>query len=83
VAVFVPNSYSETRALSATSTLSVATGSDVQTPPCLTQNEQVQARAAMCGASPSHSSVNAMLPQWQLPRISTAARRGPAGCSHA
>src|SRR5438045_9050049 len=46
-----------------------AFGLDVQTPPCLTQNEQLHARAGISGGSPSHSRSNAILPQWHLPRI--------------
>ena len=40
-----------------------ARGLEVQTPPCLTQNEQPQARAGISRGSPSQSSSKAMLPQ--------------------
>ena len=44
-------------------TASLELGFDVQTPPCLTQNEQSHARAGISTGSPSHSSSNAILPQ--------------------
>ncbi len=44
-------------------TASLEFGFDVQTPPCLTQNEQPHARAGISAVSPSHSSSKAMLPQ--------------------
>src|ERR1051326_7266257 len=43
---------------------------DVHTPPCLAQNEQVQARAGISPGSGSHTSWNAILPQWQAPAMS-------------
>src|SRR5579862_5995021 len=67
-------------------TLSVPAGWEVHTPPCFTQNEQPQARAAITAGSGSQLSVKAMLPQWQRPRISTSAVRRrlvPLGCLRA
>ena len=61
--VFVPNTYFETSAGSFTTTSSVPSGFDVQTPPCFTQNVHVQARAGISTGSGSHASVKAMLPQ--------------------
>src|SRR5437899_10011874 len=49
-----------------------ASGVDVQTPPCLKQNEHPHARAGISGGSPPHSSSRAMLAQWHVPLISTS-----------
>src|SRR5262245_49271089 len=46
-------------------------GQAVQTPPCLVQNEQVQARAGISDGSGTQLSENDMLPQWHFPEIST------------
>jgi hypothetical protein len=70
VAVFVPKAYLETRAGSATVTLSEPVGQVVQTPSCLVQNEHVQARAGIADGSGVHVRANDMLPQWHLPVIS-------------
>src|SRR5262245_12464851 len=69
-AVSVPKEYCDTRAGCLTSILSEPAGQEVQTPPCLTQNEQVQARAGISDGSGRQSSVNEMFRQWQLPEIS-------------
>ena len=45
-------------------------GSDVHTPPCFVQNEQLQARAGISVGSGNQFSSKEMLPQWQPPRIS-------------
>jgi hypothetical protein len=37
------------------------------------QKEQVQARAKISAGSGSHRNSNEMLPQWQLPHMSTGA----------
>src|SRR5579859_4843081 len=66
----VPNWYFDTAEGSATSTRSSLAGFDVHTPPWLVQNVQPHARAGMRSGSGSQVSVKAMLPQWQLPRIS-------------
>src|SRR5919108_1484535 len=71
-AVFVPKAYLETSDGSFTTTLSVPRGLEVQTPPCLTQNVQPQARAGISAGSGSQVSENEMFPQWHLPRISMA-----------
>jgi hypothetical protein len=63
-AVHVPNAYLDTREDCRTTTTRDAPGLDVQTPPCLVQNEQVQARAGISAGSGSHLRVNAMLRQW-------------------
>jgi hypothetical protein len=65
--VRVPKEYLETRDGSRTLTFSEAFGLDVQTPPCLTQKEQLQARAGISEGSGSQASSNVMLAQWQLP----------------
>ena len=62
-AVFVPNSYLETRDGSLTDTLSDPVGHEVQTPPCFTQNVQPQARAGIADGSGFHVSSKEMLPQ--------------------
>ena len=69
-AVFVPNSYFDTADGSSTATFSEPVGHEVQTPPCFTQNEQVQARAGMTEGSGSHASVKEMFEQWHFPEIS-------------
>src|SRR5215831_19300264 len=69
-AVRVPCAYFDMSAGSFTVTSSAPLGYDVHTPPCLTQNEQPQARACISFGLGSHASAKAMLPQWHLPRIS-------------
>src|SRR5579864_185459 len=69
-AVFVPKAYFPASEGSLTFTFSEPVGQDVQTPPCLTQNEQVQARAGISVGSGFQVSANEMFPQWQLPEIS-------------
>src|SRR5262252_5983985 len=69
-AVRVPCAYFETSEGSLTVTSSDPRGFEVHTPPCLMQNEQLQARAWISAGLGSHMSENAMLPQWHLPRIS-------------
>jgi hypothetical protein len=44
-------------------------GLEVHTPPCLMQNEQVQARAGISAGSGSHVREKYMFPQWHLPWI--------------
>src|SRR5690349_24896913 len=72
-AVFIPKTYRETLPGSATDTSSLPVGQEVHTPPCLVQKEQVQARAGISTGSGSHRNSNEMLPQWQLPHMSTGA----------
>jgi hypothetical protein len=55
-----------------TLTVSDPVGQEVQTPPCFTQNEQVQARAGISDGSGRQSSANEILPQWQRPEINIA-----------
>src|SRR3954453_10966583 len=59
-------------------TFSAPAGHEVQTPPCFWQNVHEQARAGISAGSGRQSSVKAMLPQWHLPRISTASASAPA-----
>jgi hypothetical protein len=47
-------------------------GQEVQTPPCFTQNEQLQARAWISDGSGCQLSANEILPQWQRPVINMA-----------
>src|SRR5258708_38999801 len=68
-AVLVPNASLDTCAGSSTTTFSAPRGLDVQTPPCLVQNEQVQARAGISTGSGSQVREKEMLPQWHLPWI--------------
>src|SRR5207247_9601430 len=72
VAVLGPHPYLDTSAGSRMVTTRRAFGLDVQTPPCLTQNEHPHTRAGITGGSPSHSSSRAMLAQWHVPLISTS-----------
>ena len=44
-------------------------GLEVQTPPCLEQNAQLQDRAGMVVGSGSQVRANEIFPQWHLPRI--------------
>jgi hypothetical protein len=74
-AVREPKVYFDTERVSSILTSSDAAGLDVQTPPCLMQNEQVQARAGISMGSGSHAKANAMLRQWQLPWMSMQALR--------
>jgi hypothetical protein len=48
---------------------------DVHRPPCLTQNEQEQARAGISRGSGCQSSLKEILPQWQAPEISMMVER--------
>src|SRR5882762_2207823 len=66
-AVLVPNSYFDTSAGSFTMTFNAPRGLEVHTPPCLVQNEQVQARAGISTGSGSQVREKEMLPQWHLP----------------
>lgn len=50
-------------------TFSEPVGHDVQTPPCLTQNVHVHARAGISDGSGVQASSNEMFPQWQLPEM--------------
>src|SRR5262245_51347633 len=77
-AVFVPNEYFDTREGSLTCTLSEPVGQEVQTPPCFTQNEQVQARAGISDGAGSQRSANEMFPQWHFPEISIDSSFGPS-----
>src|SRR5579859_1770999 len=72
-AVRVPNAYLDTSDGSSTTTSSAARGLEVHTPPCLMQNEQVQARAGISAGSGSHARENEMFPQWHLPWINMRA----------
>jgi hypothetical protein len=47
-------------------------GQEVQTPPCLVQNEQVHARAGTSEGSGCQSSAKEMVPQWHDPWMSMA-----------
>ena len=69
-AVSVPKAYFDTSEGSPMVTLSEPVGHEVQTPPCLVQKEQVQARAGISEGSGSQARANEMFPQWQLPEIS-------------
>ncbi len=69
-AVSVPKAYVATSSGSSTLTLSEPVGQDVQTPPCLAQNEQVQARAGISDGSGFQSSAKEMFPQWHFPEMS-------------
>ena len=66
-AVPVPNVYLDTREASLIMTRSAASGWEVHTPPCLVQNEQVQARAGISAGSGSQVREKEMFPQWHLP----------------
>ena len=66
-AVDVPNEYLETSVGSRTVMVRAPEGLEVQTPPCLVQKLQVQARAGISVGSGSHVSSKVILPQWQLP----------------
>lgn len=70
-AVRVPNAYLDTSAESSTTTFSTPPGLEVHTPPCLVQNEQVQARAGISAGSGSQAREKEMFPQWHLPWINT------------
>src|SRR5258706_15290814 len=76
-AVLVPNAYFDTCAGSFTTTLRAPRGLEVHTPPCLVQNEQVQARAGISTGSGSQVRAKEMLPQWHWPWINIA--RSPVG----
>lgn len=52
-----------------TSTVRLPVGQDVHTAPCFWQKVQPQARAGISFGSGRQSSLNFMLPQWQVPRI--------------
>src|SRR5688572_32918076 len=68
-AVRVPKAYLETRDRSLTTISRAPVGVEVHTPPCLTQNEQVQARAGISEGSGSQVREKKMFPQWHLPWI--------------
>src|SRR5258708_6969898 len=70
-ALRVPKAYVDTSAGSSIDTCKAPRGFEVQTPPCLVQNEQPQARAWISVGSGSQVSVKEMFPQWHLPRINT------------
>src|SRR5712691_10784332 len=72
-AVRVPNAYLDTNAGSLTTTFSAPLGLEVHTPPCLVQNEQVQARAGISAGSGSQVREMEMFPQWHLPWINKRA----------
>jgi len=72
-AVRVPNAYLDTSEGSLTTTFSAPPGLEVHTPPCLVQNEQVQARAGISAGSGSQVSEKEMFPQWHLPWITKRA----------
>src|SRR5258706_4965139 len=74
-AVRVPKVYVDTSAGSSIDTCKAPRGFEVQTPPCLVQNEQPQARAWISTGSGSQVSAKEMLPQWHLPWISTPCPR--------
>src|SRR5258707_8546019 len=78
-AVLVPNAYFDTCAGSFTTTLRAPRGLEVHTPPCLVQNEQVQARAGISTGSGSQVREKEMLPQWHLPRITIGGAREQSG----
>lgn len=69
-AVFVPKAYLDVRLESLTRTVKEPVEQDVHTPPCLVQNEQEQALAAISFGSGCQSNLKAMLPQWQAPEMS-------------
>ena len=72
-AVRVPNAYLDTSEGSLIAIFSAPFGLEVHTPPCLTQNEQVQARAGISAGSGSQRRENEMFPQWHLPWINKRA----------
>src|SRR5712692_3260537 len=72
-AVRVPNAYLDTSEGSSTTTFSAPLGLEVHTPPCLVQNEQVQARAGISAGSGSQVREKEMFPQWHLPWINMRA----------
>src|ERR1700730_3202752 len=72
-AVRVPNAYLDTSKGSSTTTFRAPLGLEVHTPPCLMQNEHVQARAGISAGSGSQVRENEMFPQWHLPWINMRA----------
>ena len=58
---------------SLTTTSRAPIGVEVHTPPCLTQNEQVQARAGISAGSGSQMREKQIFPQWHLPWINMRA----------
>src|SRR5207302_7576630 len=72
-AVRVPNAYLEMSEGSLTTTFSAPPGLDVHAPPCLVQNEQVQARTGISAGSGSQVREKEMFPQWHLPWINKGA----------
>src|SRR3989454_11032844 len=79
-AVRVPNEYLDTCAGSLITTSRAPRGLEVHTPPCLMQNEQLQARAGISAGSGSQVREKEMFPQWHLPWTSiTRARAGRRG----
>src|SRR5260221_4866843 len=80
-AVRVPKAYVDTSAGSLIDTCKAPRGFEVQTPPCLVQNEQPQARAWISTGSGSQVSAKEMLPQWHLPWVSMVrGRTGALDC---
>ena len=73
LAVRVPNAYLDTSDGSLTTTFRAPFGLEVHTPPCLVQNEQVQARAGISAGSGSQVREKEMFPQWHLPWINMRA----------
>jgi hypothetical protein len=80
-AVRVPNAYLDTRERSLTTTLRAPLGLEVHTPPCLVQNEHVQARAGISAGLGSQVREKEMFPQWHLPGISMCAGLSCSGTS--
>src|SRR2546425_4387664 len=72
-AVRVPKEYLDTSAGSLITTSRAPRGLEVHTPPCLAQNEQVQARAGISAGSGSQTREKEMFPQWHLPQINMRA----------
>src|SRR2546426_1219546 len=62
-AVRVPNEYLDTSARSLITTSRAPRGLEVHTPPCLMQNEQLQARAGISAGSGSQVRENEIFPQ--------------------
>ena len=69
-AVRVPNEYRDTCAGDLTVTDSDPEADDVQTPPCLTQNEHEHARAGISVGSGAIVNAKEIFPQWQRPAMS-------------
>jgi hypothetical protein len=82
-AVLVPKTYLATSEGLRTVTRSEPPGHDVHTPPCLTQKEQVQARAGISTGAGCHARTKEMFAQWQLPVINIARSWGFLWAEHA